>query len=189
MGIEIGPPVRLKPETMGKESSQPKTSSTSEDSFTLLEIKPEETPQAISELSGGALSTGILDGILAIIFDMWFPQYAGKPLFGFEPLPPIDDWLVGAAPLLTGIAATQLKSRDLMRVGVGGALYWGAMIIHQMILRAKAYGVGPRSSSASAGTAPTATLGKQPYGRLSNTFYNSDAASTGSTRGRYQVTS
>jgi len=176
MGIEIGPPVRLKPETMGKESSQPKTSSTSEDpikeSLTLLEIKPEETPQAILELSGGALSTGILDGILDIIFDMWLPQYAGKPLFGFEPLPPIDDWLVGAAPLLTGVAATQLKNRDLTRLGVGGALYWGAMIVQQIIFRAKAYGVGPRSSSASAGTARPHT-------------YNSDAAS----KGRYQVTS
>ena len=161
MGIEIEPPVKLR-----HSGSRFEMSSASEDSIKeslkLLEIKPEEIPQAILELNGGAISTGVLDGILDIIFDMWLPQYVGKPLFGFEPLPPIDDWLVGAAPLLTGVAATQLKNKDLMRLGVGGALYWGAMMVHQIILRAKAYGVGLKSSSASTSTAPTATLGKQP---------------------------
>jgi hypothetical protein len=157
MGIEIEPPVKLRHSgsmfEMSKASEEP-----IKESLTLLEIKPEETPQAILELCGGAISTGILDGILDIIFDMWLPQYAGKPLFGFEPLPPIDDWLVGAAPLLTGIAATQLKNKDLMRVGVGGALYWGAMMIHQIIFRAKAYGVGPRSSPTSTAPAEASTV-------------------------------
>jgi hypothetical protein len=175
MGIEIEPPLRLK--TGG---SRFEMSSSSEDpikeSLRLLEIKPEEVAQAILELSGGAVSTGVLDGFLGIIFDMWLPQYAGKPLFGFEPLPPIDDWLVGAAPLLTGVAAAQMGNRDLMRVGVGGALYWGAMIVHNMIFRAKAYGVGPRSSQAS--TSPAAAPTTTPRTQ----------APTEPTKGRYLVT-
>jgi hypothetical protein len=178
MGIEIEPPLKLR--SGGSRFEMSEMSSSSEDpineSLKLLEIKPEEIPQAILELSGGAVSTGVLDGILDIIFDRWLPQYAGKPLFGFEPLPPIDDWVVGAAPLLTGVVATHLKNKDLMRFGVGGALYWGGMIVHQMIFRAKAYGVGPRSSQAS--TAPaeesTATPRKQ--------------VSTEPTKGRYLVT-
>jgi hypothetical protein len=177
MGIEIEPPLRLKPGGSRFEMSE--MSSSSEDpikeSLRLLEIKTEEIPQAILELSGGAVSTGILDGILGIIFDMWLPKYAGKPLFGFEPLPPIDDWLVGVAPLLTSAAATQLKNKDLIRLGVGGALYWGGMIVHQIIFRAKAYGVGPRSPQASTAPAePTATPRKQ--------------VSTEPTKGRYLVT-
>jgi hypothetical protein len=170
MGIEIEPPMRLR--KLGSKGSRFEMPSTSEDplkeSLKLLEIKPEEVAQAVLELFGGAISTSAFDGILEVFADIWFPQYAGKPLFGFEPLPPIDDWLVGAAPLLTGAAATQLKNKDLMRLGVGGALYWGAMIIHQMILRAKAYGVGSRSLPASTAPAeaPTTTPKKQaPKGR------------------------
>jgi hypothetical protein len=149
MGIEIEPPVRLrsgKPESESHFKMSNMTGDHVKESLKLLEIKPEETAQAILELFGGAVSTGTLDGILEAFADMWFPQYAGKPLFGFEPLPPIDDWLVGVAPLLTGTIATQMRNKDLMRVGVGGALYWSAMIVHHMILRAKAYGVGPISS-------------------------------------------
>jgi hypothetical protein len=180
MGIEIAPPVRLRSETLKSESSQSKVSSSSEDpikeSLKLLEVKPEEVAQAFLEFSGGAVSTGVLHGILNIIFEVWFPQYAGKPLLGFEPLPPIDDWLVGAAPLLTGVAATQMGNRDLMRVGVGGALYWGAMIVHNVILRAKAYGVGPRSSPAS--TAPAEEPAAMPRKQVS----------TEPTKGRYRIT-
>jgi hypothetical protein len=103
---------------------------------------------------------------LDIVFHTWLPPYWERPLFGAEPLPSVNDWLVGVAPLATGISATQLKNKDLMRVGVGGALYWIAMMINQTILRAKE-GPKPLQSPASEGKsnsetkrAPTPTKGK-----------------------------
>jgi hypothetical protein len=98
------------------------------------------------KLLAGATTTAILDGILEAFSGEWFPEYAGKPLFGVEPLPPLDDWAVLGVPAAIYLVGRFAKKEPLETFGLGGLTYAGPMIIHHMIVRAKAYGVGPRAS-------------------------------------------
>jgi len=93
-------------------------------------------------LVGGAVTTAVVDSILEGYSLEWFPEYAGKPLFGVEPLPPVDDWIILGVPAVLYLAGRFAKKASLKTFGLGGLIYAGPMIIHHMIVRAKSYGVG-----------------------------------------------
>lgn len=91
----------------------------------------------------GALTSVSVDVGLEIFFPREKAEWMrwGHPLFGIEPLPPLDDWLVlgtSAAVFLAGY----LTKRDTVRqFGEGMLLYSGPMIIHHMFRRAKDKGI------------------------------------------------
>lgn len=91
---------------------------------------------AISLVGIGALGAGIGDAILEVKADEWFPEQAGKPLLGIEPLPPVDDWAVLGASLIPLGIGHFAKNDAVKSLGVGMALYAGPMIAHHMIVRA-----------------------------------------------------
>lgn len=90
---------------------------------------------AISLVGIGALGAGIGDGILEVKAEEWFPEQAGKPLLGIEPLPPLDDWAVlgvSTIPLALGHLAKNDAAKSL---GVGMTVYSGAMLLKNVIVR------------------------------------------------------
>jgi hypothetical protein len=103
-------------------------------------------------IAGGTV-TAAVDAILEAYSGEWFPQYAGKPLFGFEPLPPLDDWVVLGIPAAVYLVGHFAKKASVKNFGLGGLLYAGPMIIHHIIFRAKAHGVGWTTTGTSTSSA------------------------------------
>ena len=103
----------------------------------LFEVRPEEASKTFAELAGGAGATAAFDGILQSIFltnpDFW----KGQILFWefMKQLPSVDDWIVAGVPGLLALLGALTGNKDLFRVGVGGGLYGGGMLLHQIIVR------------------------------------------------------
>jgi len=116
----------------------------------LFEVRPEEASKTFAELAGGAGATAAFDGILQSIFltnpDFW----KGQILFWefMKQLPSVDDWIVAGVPGLLALLGALTGNKDLFRVGVGGGLYGGGMLLHQIIVR-NLPGVMPSLSSPS----------------------------------------
>jgi hypothetical protein len=92
----------------------------------------------------GAVTTGIIDGVIEAIYTSNPDQWAGKFPFvkTVDPLPPADDWIVLAIPLLAYGIGKWRKSETAEDFGLGGLLYAGPMFIHHIIVRAAAKAAG-----------------------------------------------
>lgn len=89
----------------------------------------------------GALTGGGVDATLQITTDAYLPEVSNIPLFGIEPLPPLDDWAVlgiSLIPLLVGKYAMKngKNKNTVMDFGLGMALYSTGMIVKETIVRA-----------------------------------------------------
>jgi hypothetical protein len=108
-----------------------------EEFLRLFEVRPEEASNTFAELVGGAGATAVFDGILQSIFlsnpDFW----RGQVLFWefMKELPSVDDWIVAGIPGFIALLGALTGNKDLFRTGVGGGLYGGGMLLHQVIVR------------------------------------------------------
>lgn len=97
-----------------------------------LELKMDEAVPVIS----GTAATMATDVALETLAKFYPQEWMGKPLFGVEPLPPIDDWLIGVVgPGAATLIGALMKNKELMNGGLGGLLYGAPMIIHHSIVR------------------------------------------------------
>jgi len=89
---------------------------------------------------GGAIGTGVIDGILEAIYASDPEKWTGKFPYIALPgplriLPPLDDWIVlGIPAVLYGIGKWR-KNKKVEAVGLGGLLYAIPMFIHHIIIR------------------------------------------------------
>jgi hypothetical protein len=92
----------------------------------------------------GAVTTGIIDGAIEAIWESDPAKWTNKFPFvaTVDPLPPADDWIVLAIPLLTYGIGKWRKSETAKDFGLGGLLYAGSMFIHHTIVRASMKAAG-----------------------------------------------
>jgi hypothetical protein len=107
-----------------------------------LEVKVEEA----LPIGVGAVAFGITDGVveafageLDSLTRSWgLPGWAGIPLFGVEPLAPLDDWLIDVVgPSIVSLVGVASKNKEVTNAGVGGLLYGVPKILHYMMVRAR----------------------------------------------------
>ena len=94
----------------------------------------------------GAIATGAVDaGVEAFSgeLDRWgqswgFPAWAGRPLFGVEPLPPLDDWLIDlVGPGATALIGAIAKNKEVTNAGIGGLIFGVPELLANMVIRTK----------------------------------------------------
>jgi hypothetical protein len=99
-----------------------------QDFLKLLEVKPEETLNALAEVGGGATVDGIAKGILEGVFysdpNFWSGRFPFIPMPVLpDKLPPLDDTLVALVGPVVAALGALAGSRDAFRFGAGLALY------------------------------------------------------------------
>jgi len=111
-----------------------------EEFLKLFEVKPEEVGRAFAELLVGSGVVATSDGVLESIYmsnpEYWtnkFP-FVGFPIFP-ENLPPVDDWIAAGVGWFLTLLGALARDKELFRVGLGGSLYGGGMLLQRIIVR------------------------------------------------------
>ena len=84
---------------------------------------------------GGALTAALVDAALEIYTCSDTKPWADKPLFGVEPLPPLDDWLVLGISLIPLLYGHFSHNYTIKTIGEGMTLYAIPMLTRVMACR------------------------------------------------------
>ena len=94
------------------------------------------TKEELPLIFGGAVTTGVIDGAMQMIWTSNPEKWSGKfPYMGtLRPLPPVDDWIVLAVPTIVYGIGHFTKREKLKAFGLGGLLYAIPMFIHHIMV-------------------------------------------------------
>jgi len=95
--------------------------------------------EIIVPLVAGGLVTGGIDGVIEMVYASNTEKWSGKFPFipTIEPLPPLDDWIVLAVPLVALGVGHITKKEAVKNFGIGGLIYAGAMFLHHIIMNTR----------------------------------------------------
>jgi len=96
----------------------------------------EEAERAITELAAGGVSIAVLNGLIESVFRTNPDYWRQNPLFQkmLDFLPHNDDLLVAGIPTVVTALGALTGNKDLFRMGLGGTIYGGGMLIHEAII-------------------------------------------------------